>query len=48
MQRVLRTVRGLSADDAAEILTLAGIDPSARPEVLSPEEFARLFTSFQA
>ena len=43
MVRVLRTVRGLSAERAAELLKRAGIDPSARPEVVAPVEFARLF-----
>lgn len=43
MQRVLRTVRGVSADEARSLLARAGIDPAARPEVLSPETFARLF-----
>jgi 16S rRNA (adenine1518-N6/adenine1519-N6)-dimethyltransferase len=43
MLRVLRTVRGLSPEDALALLDRAGIDPVARPEVLSPEDFARLF-----
>lgn len=43
MLRVLRTVRGLSPQDAAALLERAGIDPVARPEVLSPDDFARLF-----
>jgi len=43
MLRVLRTVRGLSPEEAAELLERAGIDPTARPEVLSPERFASLF-----
>ena len=43
MLRVIRTVRGLSPSDAAGLLQRAGIDPVARPEVLSPEDFARLF-----
>ena len=43
MQRVLRSVRGLSADQATGILERAGIEPSARPEVVTPEEFAKLF-----
>ena len=43
MQRVLRTIRGISAGDASEVLVQAGIDPAARPEVISPENFARLF-----
>jgi 16S rRNA (adenine1518-N6/adenine1519-N6)-dimethyltransferase len=43
MLRVLRTVRGLSAENAGALLERAGIDPAARPEVLTPEAFARLF-----
>jgi 16S rRNA (adenine1518-N6/adenine1519-N6)-dimethyltransferase len=43
MLRVLRTVRGLSPDEASALLERAGVDPTARPEVLSPERFASLF-----
>jgi 16S rRNA (adenine1518-N6/adenine1519-N6)-dimethyltransferase len=43
MVRVLRTVRAVSAERAAELLERVGIDPSARPEVVAPAEFARLF-----
>jgi 16S rRNA (adenine1518-N6/adenine1519-N6)-dimethyltransferase len=43
MLRVLRTVKGISADEAGSLLQRAGIDPAARPEVLTPEAFARLF-----
>jgi 16S rRNA (adenine1518-N6/adenine1519-N6)-dimethyltransferase len=43
MLRVLRTVRGISAEEAGELLERAGIEPSARPEVLSPGKFAELF-----
>jgi len=43
MARVLRSVRGLSPENAVEILREIGIDPTARPEVLSPEQFARLY-----
>ena len=43
MLRVLRTVRGLSAEDAANLLERTAIAPSARPEVLSADTFARLF-----
>jgi 16S rRNA (adenine1518-N6/adenine1519-N6)-dimethyltransferase len=43
MQRVLRGVRGLSAEDAAALLEASGIEPSARPEVVSPGQFATLF-----
>jgi 16S rRNA (adenine1518-N6/adenine1519-N6)-dimethyltransferase len=43
MHRVLRSVRGLSPDAATEVLGSVGIEPSVRPEVVSPESFARLF-----
>ena len=43
MQRVLRTAKGFSSEQAAALLDRAGIDPSVRPEVLSPEKFAELF-----
>jgi 16S rRNA (adenine1518-N6/adenine1519-N6)-dimethyltransferase len=43
MLRVVRTVRGLSPEDASALLERAGIDPMARPEVLAPGDFARLF-----
>jgi 16S rRNA (adenine1518-N6/adenine1519-N6)-dimethyltransferase len=43
MLRVLRTVKGLSAEEAANLLERAAIAPSSRPEVLSAEAFARLY-----
>jgi 16S rRNA (adenine1518-N6/adenine1519-N6)-dimethyltransferase len=43
MQRVLRTVRGISPEEAAATLANAGVDATARPEVLTPEDFVRLF-----
>jgi 16S rRNA (adenine1518-N6/adenine1519-N6)-dimethyltransferase len=43
MQRALRTVRGISAEEARAVLDRARIDPVARPEVISPEGFARLY-----
>ena len=43
MLRVLRTIRGISPEQASGLLERAGIDPAARPEVLTPEDFARLF-----
>jgi 16S rRNA (adenine1518-N6/adenine1519-N6)-dimethyltransferase len=43
MLRVLRTVRGISAEEAGELLERAEIEPSDRPEVLTPTQFARLF-----
>jgi 16S rRNA (adenine1518-N6/adenine1519-N6)-dimethyltransferase len=43
MQRVIRTIKGLSSEDAATLLDRAGIDSAARPEVLTPGQFAALF-----
>jgi len=43
MSRVLRTVAAMEAEPANEMLQTLGIDPSARPEVLPPSDFARLF-----
>ncbi|HXG70359.1 MAG TPA: 16S rRNA (adenine(1518)-N(6)/adenine(1519)-N(6))-dimethyltransferase RsmA [Gemmatimonadaceae bacterium] len=47
MQRVLRTVRGLTVDAAAEILERCEIPPEARPEVVSPRQFTRLFAALE-
>ena len=48
MQRVLRTVRGLSAKESATVLAETGIEPAARPEVVTPEKFAELFLTLTA
>jgi len=42
MRRVLRTIWQLSAEEADALLASAGIEPSVRPETLSPEQFAQL------
>ncbi len=42
MRRVVRTVRGLSAEQADAALDAAGLDPEARPETLSAAQFAAL------
>lgn len=42
MQRVIRELWNFGADDATAILTRAGIEPTDRPEVLTPADFARL------
>ena len=42
MRRVVRTLTALDAAAAEAVLASAGIDPSARPETLSPEQFAEL------
>lgn len=40
MRRVVRSILSVPAERADEILAVAGIDPEARPETLSPERFA--------
>ncbi|MGE5732524.1 MAG: ribosomal RNA small subunit methyltransferase A, partial [Gemmatimonas sp.] len=42
MRRVLREVLEIDAERASALLASSGIDPAARPETLSPEDFARL------
>jgi 16S rRNA (adenine1518-N6/adenine1519-N6)-dimethyltransferase len=42
MRRVLREVLEIDAERAGALLKSAEIDPAARPETLSPEDFARL------
>ena len=42
MQRVVRALWGVGAGEAGEVLSRAQIDPTARPEVLTPDDFARL------
>jgi 16S rRNA (adenine1518-N6/adenine1519-N6)-dimethyltransferase len=42
MRRVLREVLGVDAEQAGAVLASAGIEPAARPETLSPEDFARV------
>lgn len=42
MRRVVREIAGVSAEKAEAMLREAGIDPEARPEVLSPGQFAVL------
>lgn len=43
MQKVLRTIRAISPEESKAILERAGIEGAARPEVVSPEEFVKLF-----
>jgi len=43
MRRVVRELKPMSAEGAAALLEKAGIDPVARPETLSPEQFAALY-----
>ncbi len=42
MRRILRSLWNLTADDAERVLTAAGIEPSARPESLTPGQLAAL------
>ena len=42
LANILRSVRSLSLDEAAAVLTGQGIDPKARPETLSPSQLAAL------
>jgi 16S rRNA (adenine1518-N6/adenine1519-N6)-dimethyltransferase len=45
---IVRAVEGVDSDRAREILTAGGWDPHARPETLSPPEFARLYATLRA
>lgn len=47
MRRVMRTVRGWSAERADAVLAAAGVDPEARPETLSAEVFLRILRESQ-
>lgn len=42
LRRVVRTICSLDAAGADRVVTAAGLDPEARPEVLTAAEFARL------
>ena len=42
LRRVIRSTWQISAEQAEGALAAAGIDPTARPETLSPEQFAAL------
>jgi 16S rRNA (adenine1518-N6/adenine1519-N6)-dimethyltransferase len=45
MRRVLRELFDIPAERAADVLAAAEIDPAARPETLSPEQFARVLVA---
>lgn len=45
MRRVVRDLRNLSAEAADSVLANAGIEPGARPEVVTPQQFAALYRS---
>ena len=47
MRRVVRTIARLDAETADAHLTAAQVDPDARPETLSPEEFARVYVALR-
>jgi 16S rRNA (adenine1518-N6/adenine1519-N6)-dimethyltransferase len=46
LRRILRSVWSLSVEAADALLKECAIDPSARPETLSPEQFATLVRAF--
>ena len=48
IQRVLRSVRGLSVEQVMDILDRCKVDPMARPETLPPEIFVALFRAVAA
>lgn len=48
MRRVLRSLEHLDAEGADAILIAAGIDPTARPETLSPSDFSRVLAAITA
>jgi 16S rRNA (adenine1518-N6/adenine1519-N6)-dimethyltransferase len=47
MRRVLRQLFGTTVEQADAVLVATGTDPSARPETLSPAQFARLHVASQ-
>jgi len=47
MSRVLRTIGSMEMEPANALLSELGIEPSARPEVLPPSDFARLFRAMR-
>jgi 16S rRNA (adenine1518-N6/adenine1519-N6)-dimethyltransferase len=46
--RVIRTAASLDAERALAVVTSCGLDPMARPETLSPEQFALLVRALRA
>jgi 16S rRNA (adenine1518-N6/adenine1519-N6)-dimethyltransferase len=48
MRRVVREIYGLSAEEADRVLAVAGIDPTTRPETLTPQVFAALLRAIAA
>ena len=47
MRRVVRSLRALDVGAAEAALAASGIDPEARPETLSPDQFARLLRELE-
>jgi 16S rRNA (adenine1518-N6/adenine1519-N6)-dimethyltransferase len=48
LRRVVRTIANLDAERAEAALAVAGVDPDARPETLSPEQFAAVFRALRS
>jgi 16S rRNA (adenine1518-N6/adenine1519-N6)-dimethyltransferase len=48
LRRVVRTIRGVDAAAAEGAIARAGLQPDARPETLSPADFARLLGALDA
>ena len=48
LRRVVRTIARLDADAGDAVVSRAGLDPEARPEVLSPAEFVTLFRELRS
>lgn len=44
---IVRALEGVGSDRAREILEAGGWDPKARPETISPAEFARLYAALR-
>ena len=47
MRRVLRSLYSVDAGRTEEVLASAGIDPAARPETLTPEQFVVVLRAFR-
>ncbi|MFM8790940.1 MAG: hypothetical protein ACKOFX_00320, partial [Solirubrobacterales bacterium] len=48
LKRVVRTLWSLDAERAGAVVDRAGLDPEARPETLSPSDFAALLRAARA
>jgi 16S rRNA (adenine1518-N6/adenine1519-N6)-dimethyltransferase len=48
MQRIIRSLKSLDQTAADAALAKCGIDPTRRPETLSPEEFSFLFAALSS